>query len=424
MAESIPLNTVLGERYKVTVSVIETADGDAVLEGKDQVLNRKVSIVVAAPVHNQRLITNARSLATASRSSIQILDLGNTDDRTYLITSHTRADALLDRLLTDSSTLKANSDKEALGQEIFGADRATTSSVAYQKVRQTESETPAAISATRDLDDEPAAAATAAAPVAATATTYEPETEYEPEPEEEYDDYEYEDEDDRKGSPWVLALAAVILLMIGAAAVYSSLNGMINKDSVEAGNQASATASATAAPSKADAKKAASPKASATKAAAKVTPKFTGVSRIVESNSTFMADQDGILKQMIDGNTGTQWMTYGFGSANFGGLVDSFALSYELEKATKVSTLTINQVSGTGGAFTVYTNSKNSMDGAVQVGTGSFTDAKVDVKLDTDKQSDDTKYVIVKFTEAPTLSQPIVNGFVYGARISEVSASN
>lgn len=408
MADSIPLNTVLGERYKVTASIIETADGDAVLEGKDQVLNRKVSIVVASAQHNERLVTNARSLATASRSTIQILDLGNTDGRTYLITSHTRADALLDRLLTDSSTLKANSEsKEALGEEIFGDTGAATASVAYQKVRQPES-APAAISATRDLDDD-----FDETPVAA-ATDYD----------EEYDDYEYEDEDDRKsGSPWIIAFAAVILLLIGAAAVYSSLNGMIDKDSTEASDQTSASASAT--PSAADkSSESAKPSASATSAAAKVTPKFTFVSRIVASNSTFMADQDGTLKQMIDGNTGTQWMTYGFGSANFGGLVDSFALSYQLEKATKVSTLTINQVSGSGGAFTVYTNSSNSLDGAIQVGSGSFTGEKVDVKLDTSKEKDDTKYVIVQFTQAPTLTQPIVAGYVYGARISEVSASN
>ena len=410
MSESIPLNTILGERYKVTVAVIETADGDAVLEGKDQVLNRKVSIIVAAPVHNQRLITNARSLATANRATIQILDLGNADGRTYLVTSHTRADALLDRLLTDSSTLEANSEsKEALGEEIFGDTGTATAAVAYQKVRQpeTDSET---ISATRSLEDAPEG------------TEEEPAVE-EPVYEDEYDDYEYEDEDERKGSnPWILAFAAVILLLIGAAVVYSSLHSMIDDESTQAGDQLATSASATASPK--TAKESTEPSAQETSEAPKVTPKFTAVSRIVASNPTFMADQDRTLNQMIDGNAGTQWMTYGFGSPNFGGLVDSFALSYQLEKETKVSTLTINQVSGNGGAFTVYTNSTNSLDGAVEVGSGSFTGEKVEVKLDTSAQKDDTQYVMVKFTEAPTLAQPIVNGFGYGARIAEVTASN
>lgn len=410
MSQSIPLNTVLGERYKVTASVIETADGDAVLEGKDQVLNRKVSIVVAAPVHNQRLITNARALATGNRSSIQILDLGNADGRTYLITSHTRADTLLDKLLTDSSTLKANSEKEALGEEIFGDTGASTASNHYQKVSKPEvaaAAAPAAISATRALEEEPVA-----------------EPVVEPDYDEEYNDYEEEDEDEQKsGSPWILATAAVILLMIGAAAAYSSLNGMIDTDSMEASNQATPSASASATPSPV-ASQTATPTPSPTQTAKKVDPNFTGVSRIVPSNPTFMADQDATLRHMIDGNRDTQWMTYGFGSINFGGLVDSFALSFELEEETKVSELVINQISGTGGSFTVFANETNSLDGAAQVGSGSFTAAENRIALDEGKQSDDTKFIIVRFDSAPTLSQPIVNGFVFGARINEVTANN
>ena len=77
-SQPIPVNTVLGERYKVTGAVTETADGDSILEGKDTVLNRKVSIVVAATAHNDRLIANARTLVTNARSQVQVLDLGNT----------------------------------------------------------------------------------------------------------------------------------------------------------------------------------------------------------------------------------------------------------------------------------------------------------------------------------------------------------
>lgn len=414
MSQSIPLNTVLGERYKVTASVVETSDGDAVLEGKDQVLSRKVSIVVAAPVNNQRLISNARALATANRASIQILDLGNSDGRTYLITSFTRADALLDRLLADPSTIKADSEtKEALGEEIFGDTNTPTSPVSYRKVRQAEAAQPV-ISASRELEDEEPAAAPA---FAADPTPEVEEPAYDPEYDYE-DEYEDEDEGRSGGSPWIIALAAVILLMIGAAAVYSSLNGMIDK------NQASEQkpAASQSATSSASAKPAAEESSAAP--AKKVPPKFTSVSRIVPANPVFMADQDITLGQMIDGSDATQWMTYGFGSANFGGLVDSFALSYQLQEATKVSNLTIKQVSGTGGSFTVFTNKTNSLEGAVEVGSGSFTGETVNVKLDTGKQAAETKYVIVRFNSAPTLSQPIVPGFVFGARISEVTASN
>ena len=100
MTQQIPLNTLLGDRYKVTAHLLDTASGDAVLDGLDTVLGRKVSILVAAPDHNRLLVTNARNSSALSRSAVQVLDLGNHSERTYLITSHSRPDTLLDVLLT------------------------------------------------------------------------------------------------------------------------------------------------------------------------------------------------------------------------------------------------------------------------------------------------------------------------------------
>lgn len=405
MSQSIPLSTILGERYKVTASIVETADGDSILEGKDQVLTRKVSIVVAAPEHNERLISNARTLATGARSSIQILDLGNAQGRTYLITSHSRADVLLDHLLADAKELKANSEKEALGEEIFGDTGGMATSKPYEKVEE-EPPLPVAISATRALDQERIEDSVSEPAVADDDYGYEDE---------------YEDEEERRGgSPWIVAIAAVILLVIGAAAIYSSLNGMVNSE------QASGSSSDSSTSARASATDSASQtaEASASPTEKKVDPRFTSVSRISPSNPTFMAAQDAMLAQTIDGNENTQWLSLAFGSANFGGLADSFALSYELAEETKVPEITINQVSGTGGSFTVLTNTTNSLDGAVEVGSGSFTAPAVTVQLDTGKQSADTKYVLIRFNSAPQLSQPIVAGYVYGLRIAEVSASN
>ena len=76
MAQQIPLHTLLGDRYKVTAHVLETADGDTILDGVDQILNRKVSIVVASAEHSSQLVANARQSASLYRSSVQILDLG------------------------------------------------------------------------------------------------------------------------------------------------------------------------------------------------------------------------------------------------------------------------------------------------------------------------------------------------------------
>ena len=115
MAQQIPLHTLLGDRYKVTARVLETADGDTILDGVDQILNRKVSIVVASAEHSSQLVANARQSTSLSRSSVQILDLGNIEAQTYLVTSHARADTLLSTLLTEGG-----GEAEEFGEEIFG----------------------------------------------------------------------------------------------------------------------------------------------------------------------------------------------------------------------------------------------------------------------------------------------------------------
>lgn len=118
MTDAITLGTVLGGRYKVTEHVTDTAAQDHVLDGRDQVLGRQVSILVAGPDHADLLISNARDVATGSRPDhLQILDLGQSDELTYLITSHTPAQELLDLLL---STAEQADDPEALGSDIFG----------------------------------------------------------------------------------------------------------------------------------------------------------------------------------------------------------------------------------------------------------------------------------------------------------------
>lgn len=422
-SQSIPVNTVLGERYKVTGSVIETAAGDSVLEGKDQVLNRKVSIVVAAQQHNDRLMSNARTLVSQSRANIQVLDLGNTANRTYLITSHSRADMLLDTLLADAGDLAENSEtQEALGQEIFGDEQPATNQTAY--VSQGPAK-PQSISATREVNESdyatPAAAAPAAASVTASSAPVEEPYENDYAEYDDYDDYTDDDyeEDERRGSGgiWAVAIAAILLLVVGVAIAFSLLNGMVHNDPDE---QKAAPASSS---SKASTSATPSPSATSSSAAAKPAPKFDGVTRLVPSNPTFMADQDGTLNQMTDGNSSTAWMSYGFATANFGGATDALGLAYQLEEQTTVSKLTIEQNGGTGGAFTVLTNDSASLDGAQEVGSGSFNGSTVTVDLDTAKQGDGVKYVIIRFTEAPSQAQPIA-GYNYGLRISEVTASN
>ncbi|WP_459741167.1 hypothetical protein [Rothia similmucilaginosa] len=91
MSQQFPVGSVLGGRYEITTHIIITAESDMVLEGTDQVLNRKVSVVIASPSRSALLEANSRALATNARGNIQILDLGITPEGSrYLVTSHTR----------------------------------------------------------------------------------------------------------------------------------------------------------------------------------------------------------------------------------------------------------------------------------------------------------------------------------------------
>ena len=80
LSQQIPVGSVLGGRYEITAHIIITAESDMVLEGTDQILNRKVSVVVASPSRSALLEANSRALATNARGNIQILDLGITPE--------------------------------------------------------------------------------------------------------------------------------------------------------------------------------------------------------------------------------------------------------------------------------------------------------------------------------------------------------
>lgn len=409
MSQSFTPGTVLGERYKVINSIAETTDGDIIFDGQDQVLGRKVSVIIAGTGRGEKLLSNARAVAASPRSNVQILDLGQSDNITYLVASHTRP-AILTESLLDANAARKASDTSALGEHIFGDTASTTNGNTYVEVKpEKQARRAEPIEASK-----PVAATTAASAgnIASEPAYLAADSSYDPE------EFDVEPEEEEESGPgmWLIAVAAIILLLIGAAVVYSQLGHMVNKGD-QASPETSTSAPATSAPSSASASASPSP----TGAKKLPAPKIDGVSRLVPANPTLMADQDGTLGQMTDGNTATQWMSYGFGSPNFGGLVDSFALSYELTEETTVNELTINQVSGTGGSFTVFTNSTNSLDGATEVGSGTFNAAEVTTKLATDDQKGETKFVIVRFDEAPTLAQPITPQYIYGLRLAEVS---
>ncbi|RKQ35192.1 hypothetical protein [Kocuria tytonis] len=136
MSQPIALGTVLGGRYKVSASLLSTAEDDHVLQGEDQILRRRVSILVPAPAHEPAVVGNARALAAgAGHSGFQVLDMGRTEDATYLVTSYSPASDLLDALLFRGD----DSDDYSLSDDIFGSPRtASSSSYLYQEPEPTQ----------------------------------------------------------------------------------------------------------------------------------------------------------------------------------------------------------------------------------------------------------------------------------------------
>lgn len=126
MPQRVDVGSVLGGRYKVTGEVTASADEDLILDGVDQVLNRSVSILVAGPENAEQVATSAREIATGERpGNVQVLDLGLTDGRTYLVTNHASAADLLDLVVAANPPYVEPFFTDTLGTEIFGQARPT-----------------------------------------------------------------------------------------------------------------------------------------------------------------------------------------------------------------------------------------------------------------------------------------------------------
>ncbi|MER8024791.1 hypothetical protein [Glutamicibacter protophormiae] len=126
MSQPIDVGSVLSGRYQVTETVLSSAEGDLVLSGIDQVLNRAVSIMVASVHNSSQLATSAREIAMGERTSnVQVLDLGITDsNQTYLVANVARSSDMLDLVLeTDEAPYVEPFFTDTLGTEIFGESR-------------------------------------------------------------------------------------------------------------------------------------------------------------------------------------------------------------------------------------------------------------------------------------------------------------
>lgn len=126
VSQPIDVGSVLSGRYQVTETVLSSAEGDLVLSGIDQVLNRAVSIMVASVHNSSQLATSAREIAMGERTAnVQVLDLGITDsNQTYLVANVARSSDMLDLVLeTDDAPYVEPFFTDTLGTEIFGESR-------------------------------------------------------------------------------------------------------------------------------------------------------------------------------------------------------------------------------------------------------------------------------------------------------------
>lgn len=507
MPQPISLGTVLGGRYIVLDEVVTTPDEDHVLGGKDQILDREVTILVPAEKHTSRVVENARSMAIgAVEADLHILDLGQSGSTPYLVTSFAAPAVLLEELLAQPGAI----DDDTLSDDLFGRPRSSSGSGSYV-LDDGEPDAPRFEETSEevydvwddDIDSAPAAprvqkhlGRTRRAPEASTRATLfdraaagrgsgssQPTTAQDFDPsydgDNRYDSYEYEYE---KGQPGAGRGAAAVGAVrterdsshsrrSATAAQERSPSDSSTRSSARSGAATGAAGAATAAD-----KGGSGGSSTATRAgtgsgrlarlglillgllvilALGVGIVFGGLGRVFDSvpalgpdgesspsatptqqpvadvasvvrlvpeNPTLMAEQDATLDRVIDGDPASAWTSYGFSSPEYGQLVSSVALGLRFEEPTPINEVTISQISGTGGSFTVYAADQPTLQDATPVGEGSFEGPETTVELDETASQEDHPYLIIEWTELPTLEQPIA-GYPHGLRIAEIDAS-
>ena len=124
MPQPISVGAVLGGRYRITEHVVTSADQDMVFLGADQVLNRRVTVLVASRENATQVASSARELATGERTDdVQVLDLGLSEGRTYLIAGGGPDPDVLLGLAYPQEVYVEPFQTDTLGSEIFGESR-------------------------------------------------------------------------------------------------------------------------------------------------------------------------------------------------------------------------------------------------------------------------------------------------------------
>lgn len=124
MAQPFGVGDVVGGRYRITHHVVTSADQDVIFQAVDQVLDREVSVLLASRANAKQVATSAKELATGERASdVQVLDLGLSAERTYLIAPVVNPNQLMDLVIPDSAPYVEPYFTDSLGSELFGQSR-------------------------------------------------------------------------------------------------------------------------------------------------------------------------------------------------------------------------------------------------------------------------------------------------------------
>ncbi|WP_150460611.1 hypothetical protein [Nesterenkonia ebinurensis] len=124
MPQPFGIGDVVGGRYRITHHVVTSADQDIIFQATDDLLGREVSVLLASRANAKQVATSAKELAIGERdSSVEVLDLGLAEDRTFLISTVVDPNQLLDLVVPDSAPYVEPYYTDSLGSELFGQSR-------------------------------------------------------------------------------------------------------------------------------------------------------------------------------------------------------------------------------------------------------------------------------------------------------------
>ncbi|KIS28185.1 ABC transporter substrate-binding protein [Arthrobacter sp. SPG23] len=226
----------------------------------------------------------------------------------------------------------------------------------------------------------------------------------------ETDEY-YDDEEPPEREPrsmrWLVGGLLAAVLVVGLIFAVSNLGSLFKSEPQT--NPAPGNSSNTSQPQTTGA-----PTATESSAPVAGPPAVEGVSRL--GNFDFAATYDGDLSKTFDGNGASYWSDMEFATDNWGGLAPDVSLVVKLKSPSKVSSITLSQLGGSGGNISVLTNDRPSLEGAKQVGTNSFTSPDLTMPL---SEPVTAQYVIVSIKNLPKLAAPKTR-FGYGLRLAEI----